>query len=162
MMHITDAVREGELETVRAYLGHGGDPYLAINTGSTLLMIAATYGQADAALLLIGAGADVNTVNYDGLTALMYSTMRTGNIKTVELLVRSGADVNVSFPRSNSAGTTALLMAAGAGQTKIALLLLKSGADINARDNYGDTAMALAVRHGFTETAEMLKSFGTV
>ena len=159
-MNIFEAVQKGDIETVKAYIKYNGDVNDSIQTGSTLLMIAATYGNTDVVEALIKAGADVNAVNYDGMTALMYSMLKTSSISTVKALIAAKADVNATFPRSNSGGTTALLLSVGLGNREITKLLIDSGADLKAKDNYGDTALSLAEHFGNSDMAELLKSYG--
>lgn len=60
-------------------------------SGSTLLMDAARFGQVNVARHLIEAGADVNARDFDGWTALRYGE---DDWKIVRLLVENGADIN--------------------------------------------------------------------
>lgn len=159
-MNIFEAVQKGDIETVKAYIKYNGDVNDAIKTGSTLLMIAATYGNTDVVEMLIKAGADVNAVNYDGMTALMYSMLKTSSIGTVKALIAAKVDVNASFPRSNSGGSTALLLSVGLGNKDLTKYLIDSGADLKAKDNYGDTALSLAEHFGNLEIIELLQSYG--
>jgi ankyrin repeat protein len=159
-MNIFDAVRAGDAEIVNVYLKHGGDVNNSLKTGSTLLMIAATYGQTDIVKILIGSGAGVNAVNYDGMTALMYSISKMGSAETLKLLIDAKADVNASFKRSNTAGATALLLAASMGLAEMVRLLIDAGADVHAKDNFGDSPCSRAVQFGHAEIAEMLKVAG--
>jgi ankyrin repeat protein len=159
-MDIFEAVRIGNTEIVNNYLKYGGSANNTIITGSTLLMIAASYGQTEAAKILIEAGADINAVNYDGMTALMWGMTVMSNPGVVKLLIEAGADVNASFSRSNSAGTTALMFAAELGLADNVKLLLEAGADINARANDGKTALERASDIGHAEVVNILKEAG--
>ena len=53
------------------------------------------------------------------------------NREKVELLLRSGSDVN----EKNLVGETVLMMAAFNGRTEIADLLVRSNADVNVKNN---------------------------
>ena len=73
---------------------------------------------------------------YDGFTALHYASI-CGNLELSELLVSSGANVNIR----NSYGFTALHDASIYGRLEIVQLLLCQGADMSIRDNDGITAL---------------------
>ncbi len=45
----------------------------------------------------------------------------------------------------NNFGKTALMLAAGYGQTENVRILLKSDAKVNAKDNHGDTPLIFAL-----------------
>jgi len=95
--------------------------------GTTPLMQAALYGDAESVRLLLDNGADPNLRNEAGTTALMWAA--TDLAKTRVLLDR-GADVNARSEDSR----TALLIAAGQpGCREVVKLLLDKGADVNAR-----------------------------
>jgi len=68
----------------------------------------------------------------NGHTDLMRAALA-GDLKTVKMLLASGADVN----ERNSDGRTALMFAAVNRETSCAKELLKHGADVNAKANYG-------------------------
>jgi ankyrin repeat protein len=86
--------------------------------GSTPLMYAALYGDAEAVRLLLEAGADPNIRNEAGATALMWAV---DDLDKTRLLIRGGAGVNA---RSDD-GRTPLLIAAGRpGSYDVVKLLL--------------------------------------
>ena len=86
--------------------------------GSTPLMYAALYGDAESVRLLLEAGADLNIRNEAGATALMWAA---DDLDKTRLLIRGGADVNA---RSDD-GRTPLLIAAGRpGSYDVVKLLL--------------------------------------
>ena len=62
-------------------------------SGSTLLMDAARFGQVNVARRLIEAGADVNARDFNGWTALQHGAH---DWKTVRMLVENGADINTT------------------------------------------------------------------
>ncbi|XP_041351493.1 protein phosphatase 1 regulatory subunit 12A-like isoform X1 [Gigantopelta aegis] len=82
---------------------------------------------------LLERGADINTANVDGLTALHQACID-DNLDMVEFLVANGADVNVC----DNEGWTPLHATASCGFTEIARYLIKEGADIAAVNNDGD------------------------
>ncbi len=86
---------------------------------------------ADTAIirLLLKAGADPDSANAEGQTALM-SVARTGNVEAAKLLVRAGAHVNA---REQWGNQTALMWAAAQRQAQMVRFLVRSGAEVNAR-----------------------------
>ena len=101
---IHEAVIAGDLEAVERHIASGSDLNVREPAGgSSPLMSAATFGQTDAALALIEAGADLDQKNNDGSTALLTAAFfcRT---EIVEALLAAGADRSIP----NNAGSTAL------------------------------------------------------
>jgi cytohesin len=104
---------------------------------------------AQEARALLSAGADANTRDHDGLTALMYAAMYAG-ADCVELLLARGADPNAK----SDSNLTALMLAVDHVE-KVRLLLAK-GAEVNARSKQGHTALSIAA--GRTGTVEVIKA----
>lgn len=77
---------------------------------------------------------------------------KTGEIKK---LLRRGAKVN----EQDSAGWTALMIAAVQQKPRIARILLKNGASLNQRNNEGYTAKNLAVQSGNRAMAQFLQHY---
>ena len=100
---------------------------------------------------LIKAGADVNTADKNGMTALM--KVYDGNLDRIKILLDSGADVNI---RAKD-GTTALLEIAAHSLTMLNLhsglsernpiqTLINSGADVNVKNGEGDNILTLILK----------------
>ena len=90
----------------------------------------------------------------DEWTALHYASYR-GYLEISELLVSSGADVNIR----DGFGQTALHRAFMNGHLKIVQLLLCQGADMSIRDNIGRTALDIASSYGCLEVADCLRKW---
>jgi len=75
-----------------------------------------------------------------------------GNEAEVKRLLAGGE----SPDQSNSAGQTALMMAASRGHSDIAKALLERGADVNLADKDGTTALMLAAQNGSAGIAALL------
>jgi ankyrin repeat protein len=139
------AVRSGDIETVKGLLAKGADK----NTGDSQFGVsplswAALLGQTEIAELLIRNGADVNSRNRDGGTAL-HGAAFLGHADTAALLVRKGADVNAT----NDKGETSLfVMGADWAITEHIAELLKIEVD------------AENVKNGRTEIAGILRQNG--
>jgi len=75
--------------------------------------------------------------------------------ETMKVLLEHGADVNA---RSN-AGGTALMAAAFAGDVRMVQALLEKDADVDARlIETNESALTIAVNHGYDEIARLLQS----
>ena len=111
--------------------------------------------------LLRMVGADVNTRNRHGVTALMFAS-RHGYPDTVAVLARMGADVNAaahSVEKHSHHMLTPIIYAARYGHTETVQMLVQLGADIHAAA-YGITALAAAARQGFADTVTLLHQLG--
>ncbi|CAK8576786.1 unnamed protein product [Lathyrus sativus] len=85
-------------------------------------------------------GRDVNAVDADGRTALLF-VAGLGSEPCVKLLAEAGANLD---HQDNSGGLSALHMAAGYVRPGVAKLLLDLGADPEISDDRGRTALELA------------------
>nr|XP_027230765.1 protein phosphatase 1 regulatory subunit 12A-like isoform X8 [Penaeus vannamei] len=96
-------------------------------------------GDKQEVLRLLEKGADIDTANVDGLTAL-HAACIDDNLDMVEFLVDQGADVN----RGDMEGWTALHATASCGFNSIAKFLIDRGADLSLVNNDGDLAIDIA------------------
>jgi ankyrin repeat protein len=121
--------------------------------GTTPLMQAVLYGDADSVQFLLEQGADPNIRNEAGATALMWAV---DDLQKTRLLIERGADVNA---RSND-GRTPLLIAAGLfANTEVIKLLLDRRADLSAKSptiNGYATVLSEAARTGDESLLRML------
>lgn len=98
------AAGEGNVNAVRQHIAAGTDLNRRNTlTGSTALMSAAAFGQTETAVLLIEAGADLETKNYQGATALHTASFLCRE-EIVKVLLAKGADKTAR----NKAGATPL------------------------------------------------------
>lgn len=88
---------------------------------------------------LLARGADANTKNGAGRTALMHATLQ-GDVPTMEALVAGGADVNTRA----ALGETALMLAAISIKQTVPVLIAHH-ADVNAQDKDGKSVLMWAV-----------------
>ena len=100
---------------------------------------------------LLAQGADVNSANKFGKTALMFA-VENGNLLTVSILLARGADVNIK----TVASCTALTFAAENGEIEITSVLLERGADLSVRTRAGWNSLMVASRYGQTEIVKQL------
>lgn len=105
--------------------------------GNTPLIDAVVRGRLELVDALLAAGADPDGRSAtNGSTALMAASGIGGSIPIVDRLLAAKAGVNLQDQR----GETALMRAAGVGNTEIARRLLAAGADRTLRDADGRTA----------------------
>lgn len=91
------------------------------------LHLAVCQGHAKILKLLIDKGADVDLLEKEGCTPLMFAC-QLGRVGLVKLLLDASADLNIFHGKL---GSTALMMAAENGDTIIVTMLLQAGANPN-------------------------------
>ncbi|XP_075219041.1 ankyrin repeat and SOCS box protein 16-like [Lycorma delicatula] len=121
-----------DLEFMRLLLMFGADPNTRDRAGLTPLMKAARLPQGmDSVLLLLSYGADVNAMTdtrHDYRTVLHYAVL-SGNLATVNLLLKQGAAVNYP-PGINK--PTPLDLAILRGDPQLVEMLIVAGANVNS------------------------------
>jgi hypothetical protein len=116
------------------------------------------------ARLLVAIGADVDSRNQFGQTALMTAAVNgVGDLDGVNVLLSMGADVNRVGSGGFSGllpGGTALHFAAASGRTEICESLLKAGADVNKRSEKGVTPLTAALSGSSLNCVPVLSQHG--
>jgi ankyrin repeat protein len=116
--------------------------------GSTPLIYAALYGDADSLRLLLDRGADPNLRNDAHATALMYAV---DNLEKTRLLLEHRADPNA---RSEEGRTPLMIAASGIGSNAVIKVLIEHGADPStaplnlAVPNFDDAILEMLMRRG--------------
>jgi uncharacterized protein len=118
-------------------------PAAAGSETDTRLVDAVKSQNTSRARTLIKQGADVNSTQPDGATALHWA-VQWNDADTVELLLKAGAKVDVS----NDYGATPLWLAAQNGSAPLVERLLKAGANPNIGLASGETPLMTAARAG--------------
>jgi ankyrin repeat protein len=122
-----DAIRHGDLETLRRLAAEGKDVDARDQHGQTALMIAARDGRSCVVTFLVERGARLDHTAKYGLSALMLAVIN-GHIGIVETLARAGADVTIRGTGAPGfAGKTALDLAIDMERRDIADLLRRTG-----------------------------------
>lgn len=109
--------------------------------GATALAAAIYKRYDDLALLLMTAGANVNTktrIYIDGTDNITPLHRATDRPRLVKAMLEHGADPNAR----DSAGHTPLHWAVQSAAAETVRLLVAAGADVNAKDNDGETPLA--------------------
>jgi ankyrin repeat protein len=112
-------------------------------------------GTQEEALAALRDGADVNAVQPDGSTPLLWAVYRVDHELVKELLQR-GAKPNVR----NSLGATPLGEATSISDKEMVDLLLKARADPNLGNDDGQTPLMIAARNGSLPIAQALVKAG--
>ena len=112
-------------------------------------------GEREQALEMIRVGADVNTRQGDGSTALLWAAYNV-DAALAEALLSREADPNLM----NNYGSSPLAEAVKVGNVVLVDMLLQAGADPEAVNADGQTILMLAARTGVVEVAELLLKYG--
>jgi ankyrin repeat protein len=118
------------------------------------LIQAAKKGNFSEVQTLLANGANVNSKDIHGMTALI-AVSPTRHTEMVKLLLDKGADVN-----AETAGFTALSFASSVGRTEIVKLLLDKGANVNVIPIDGVTPLISASSGGYVEIVKLLLDKG--
>lgn len=89
-----NAIRRGDVQIVRDFLGRGTDVDTRDRHGQTALMLAAHAGHREIVETLIAHRANLNITAKFGLSALMLALV-SGHADVARLLARAGADLSL-------------------------------------------------------------------
>lgn len=152
------AIGAGDTAALAAALKEGADANAESTPGRPALFLAASRGNAQAARLLIDAGADVRADTVDG--AILVTAAREGHREIVEMLLDAGVDIE-SIGRAWEGGDgTALWAAAVNGHAEVGEMLVERGADVNTEDTDGISALMLAAANDMPQLVELLLENG--
>lgn len=152
--HLIDALRRGDMASVRAEIQNGANVENPDEYGNTLLMYAAIYGSAADVEYLLSRGANPDAVNKNSYTPLMRAIP---DLPKIKLLIEHGAHIN----SRTADGTTLLMMAAHVRSgSELVKYLVRKGADIEATNNRGLDALMIAGKQGALENLKVLLDAG--
>jgi len=138
-MNIFEIAKSNQIDELKEALKQQ-DPNQTDSRGSTPLIIAAYYNNAEAVQCLIDNGALLDLKDMMGNTALMGVCFK-GYSNAAKILLEGGADANCT----NGNGASALTFAATFGHLEIAKLLISHGADLLNRDRFGKNPIDYAM-----------------
>lgn len=151
---LLDLIKENNIEEIRDNIENYDVNYIFYqNTPNetTALIHAVYYERKEIVELLLKNKANVNIVNYDNETALIYSN----DIYISELLINNNANVNIQ----DNTGKTSLIHNIIKNNIDIIELLLESGANVNIQDNEGRTALIYAVTYNNYYITDLLLKY---
>lgn len=146
------AATNGDIQLVKLLVEKGKANLNVVDSigGDTALICAAMFGHAPIVGYLVRSGANYQTTNLNGYTALT-ATKKHNNLISKFLIDR---DIDVDVPDFN--GRTALMHAIADNNKKLVKMLILANADIDHADREGKTALILATVSGHTEFVHYL------
>jgi ankyrin repeat protein len=143
------AIRKDNTAIARALINKKVN--LEIGMLGTPLHESVKKGNKEIVELLIQAGANLNSQDLGGKTAL-YLAVEQNHVKITSLLIQAGANVNTQVY-----GASPLYVAVSKNNIEIVGLLVKAGAELDLQEDiYKDTALHMAVLKGHIEIVEEL------
>jgi ankyrin repeat protein len=146
------AVARDKTEAVIHFIENGADVNTSICAdrvqGWSTLHAATYYGNLEIMDCLIKAGANVNVLDYESATPLLFAVVRDKTEAAIHL-IENGANVNICADRAQ--GWSPLHAAAQCGNLEIMNCLIKAGANVNVLESNGATPLYYAVGEDKTE-----------
>jgi ankyrin repeat protein len=146
------ALQTSGFASSRLLLSSGANINRADHKGMSPLHHAVRLGKTKSVNFLLMYNARVNTQDEQGDTPLMKACRLSDSFKTVKLLLRRYADVNIK----NCDGWTALFFASAAGNAALVSLLLQNNGKANEKANDGTTCIWWAAEEGHADCCKVL------
>ncbi|TVL63531.1 ankyrin repeat domain-containing protein [Brachyspira hyodysenteriae] len=142
-------------EIIKILLEHNANVNFKNHLNKTALeYVANDDNNFDIALEFINRGADVNAVDNENATPLMYAASYNAE-KILNLLIENNADINIQ----TKLGYTSLILAAMHNHINILKILIKNKADVFARDGYGRRCLYYADENWNAEMYEIFSKY---
>jgi ankyrin repeat protein len=151
-------LNHSSIEKVKQILSKSNKSMLNINWNNKKPIHIATSSKRDPidkTQELLNAGADINGVDKNGMTALHYA-VQGGNLKLVDFLIKAGADFTIVDKSDLRAIDLAILKK----NTEIVTLLVKAGSDINQIHGNNYSTLSRAITSGNAEMIEAMIEHG--
>lgn len=133
------AVRQGHLSMCVLLIKHGSDASLKDKQGFNAFHLAAQFGHSELCMYLAGkCNIDVNTLDNDGRTSLMWACYRVKQNNIIRTLISLGAKVNI---QDKTTKNTALHWATISANSGAVSCLIFNGADKNRINAEGKKAI---------------------
>ena len=130
----------------------------AAPAGAAAFVEAAMNGNREAVRALLKDGADVNTTQADGMTALHWAAQK-GDVELAKVLLYASANLKAT---TRIGGYTPLLIASKNGDALMIDTLTEAGADSNAPTMNGTTPLMLAAAAGKPAAVKALIDHGAI
>ncbi|HOP30239.1 MAG TPA: ankyrin repeat domain-containing protein [Spirochaetota bacterium] len=137
-------VKKSDYSEVQKHLENGTDTELRDYAGECAIHWAAINDDLQMIQLLKSFGADINSWNAYGETALLLLIKFHGTIDTIKYIIENGSDIN----HQDNNGYSALHYATFPGDMEKVSLLISKGAYVNAADKHGNTPLHYAAKSG--------------
>ncbi|MGQ0734825.1 MAG: ankyrin repeat domain-containing protein [Acidobacteriota bacterium] len=137
-------------------LSTGTLPAAQAPRGTTAVAAAAEARDIARVRTLLQEGADVNSAQGDGTTALHWAALR-GDTELAAMLLAAGANTRAT---SRLGAYTPLHLASEAGAAEVIDRLVRAGADVSARTSTGATPLMLAAKSGVRDAVGRLIDHG--
>lgn len=155
-MTVAEAAAKGDLVQLRILLENGGDPNEAATDENDSPLVEAAYkNHAEAARLLLDAGADMYAPTPGGETALERA-IAWNSMDVFRLLVERGCRLDTTTDRIGYL----FKQAAGQGLLEAVEWMLAQGVEVDAVDYTGGTALTSAAHSNHLEIVETLLKAG--
>ena len=128
----------------------------AATVGAAAFVDAAMNGNREAVRALLKDGADVNTTQADGMTALHWAAQK-GDVELAKMLLYASANLKAT---TRIGGYTPLLIASKNGDAAMIDTLTQAGADADAPTMNGTTPLMLAAAAGKPAAVKALLAHG--
>jgi ankyrin repeat protein len=149
---LIEAAKSQDTAMIRALLAKKPDVNARGTDGSTALLWLAHRNDAEAAELVLNAGADPNLANEYKMTPLSQACLN-GNPAFVRLLLKNGAKPNTPI----GTGETPLMTCAKSGSADAVKLLVEFGADVNGKEaSQNQTALMWAAAEKHSDVVKAL------
>lgn len=150
-----EAIAAGDKTTVAEAIQLGANVNQSTAWGVTPLGWAIERGKIEVVPLLLDAGADANVLNRQGESPLDLAIKEYEDLALAQLLIQKNADIN---RQDEEDGSTLLMWAVENNKPAIVSFLLNNNANTNLEDNFGETALDIAKKYGYTTIISLLES----
>lgn len=152
------AVTEGNIDSFKSYDLSTTSTNITDENNTTLLMLAASRGQAKIVQYLLDLHTETLRIDKDNNNALHLAAKNIDNapIDTMKYLV----DAGIPLESKNSHGTTPLMNAAAYGSPEMIKYLVSAGANLEGQDWSNSTALMYALSNNKINNAKTLLELG--
>uniref|UniRef100_UPI0013E8C10C ankyrin repeat domain-containing protein n=1 Tax=Longirhabdus pacifica TaxID=2305227 RepID=UPI0013E8C10C len=137
------AILDNNQQALQQVKNKGFDMNTPNKAGDTLLSAIAQWDKESVAMLT-ELGANVDTLNSEGMTPLMQAAEK-GNTEVVSYLLQKGANKDLQQASEETLPFSALMFAVYKGHTETVQVLLDAGVNVDLQNIDGDTALHVAL-----------------